>query len=178
MAGAKLLQQPLALAESCRAGCVAPRAPSSLSAARTPFLQAVAFPESLSAAVPQVPRPSRKSSLVQAVIDVPAGRGSSSSSSGEDPLPLLRRDWQSSLTFPSAGDASPDYVSAERRIHEAVVRTAAATAQRFQLQKDLSAGTEEAVPPALAGAYERCGEVCAEYAKTFFLGERSLPDGC
>ena len=72
-----------------------------------------------------------------------------------------------------AGDLGMgSYRSAEERILDVVVRHAA-TVQRETLADVRKAVTS---PELLAEAYERCGEVCAEYAKTFYLG--ADPDPC
>ena len=70
--------------------------------------------------------------------------------------------------------------SSEERVYEVVLKQAA-------LVKEQDKGTKRALnldKPTIEGdltngdllsdAYDRCGEVCAEYAKTFYLGTLSL----
>lgn len=106
---------------------------------------------------------SRYPGSVQAVLDVPAGRGNNQESS--DGLRLLSIGGQ---TYDTSS-----YVSAEKRIHDVVVKKAAAKQRAADLLADVPSG-------ALAGealldeAYARCGDVCAEYAKTFYLGTQLM----
>lgn len=64
-------------------------------------------------------------------------------------------------------------MSAEQKVYDAVAKQVAIVDDRSQrglLQddvRDLTSGTSREL---LAEAYTRCGEVCAEYAKTFYLG--------
>jgi hypothetical protein len=77
---------------------------------------------------------------------------------------------QSSVLIDPAGRNS---MSAEQKVYDAVAKQVAIVDDRSQrglLQddvRDLSSGTSREL---LAEAYTRCGEVCAEYAKTFYLG--------
>lgn len=77
---------------------------------------------------------------------------------------------QSSVLVDPAGRNS---MSAEQKVYDAVAKQAAIVDDRSQrglLQDDarnLASGTSREL---LAEAYARCGEVCAEYAKTFYLG--------
>lgn len=81
----------------------------------------------------------------------------------------------SSLTVSPAGDAAVAVVSSEQKVYDVVVKQAAL------LKRQLRPQQQQAAPPAvareldaprggLAEAYARCGEICEEYAKTFYLG--------
>ena len=71
--------------------------------------------------------------------------------------------------------------SSEERVYEVVLKQAALVREQRKIAKrglDLvkpieGDSTNEAL---LNDAYDRCGEVCAEYAKTFYLGTFSLSD--
>ncbi|XP_051147405.1 phytoene synthase 2, chloroplastic [Andrographis paniculata] len=63
--------------------------------------------------------------------------------------------------------------SSEQKVYEVVLRQAALVKKRLGNEKDMDARTDIVLPGSqnlLSEAYERCGEVCAEYAKTFYLG--------
>ena len=69
-------------------------------------------------------------------------------------------------------------ISSEERVYEVVLRQAALVREQkrdraLDLKKPV--GTDGMVNwDLLNGAYDRCGEVCAEYAKTFYLGTFSF----
>eukprot|EP01018_Ginkgo_biloba_P002655 Gb_27208 [translate_table: standard] len=68
-------------------------------------------------------------------------------------------------------------LSSEQRVHDVVLKQAAMVGkQKSKNQLDVK---PEIVSPItielLNQAYERCGEVCAEYAKTFYLGNLLYP---
>ncbi|GAU22205.1 hypothetical protein TSUD_252330 [Trifolium subterraneum] len=75
--------------------------------------------------------------------------------------------------------AEPSSRSSEERVYEVVLKQASLVKEEkrgvnieFDLEKtiegDLSNGD------VLNSAYDRCGEVCAEYAKTFYLGTQLM----
>uniref|UniRef100_A0ACD6AQ73 Uncharacterized protein n=2 Tax=Avena sativa TaxID=4498 RepID=A0ACD6AQ73_AVESA len=84
----------------------------------------------------------------------------------------------SSLTVSPAGDAAVVTSSSEQKVYDVVLKQAAL------LRRQLRPATTTAPPPATAReqladamprgglkeAYARCGEICDEYAKTFYLG--------
>uniref|UniRef100_M8AV50 Phytoene synthase, chloroplastic n=1 Tax=Aegilops tauschii TaxID=37682 RepID=M8AV50_AEGTA len=81
----------------------------------------------------------------------------------------------SSLTVSPGGDAAVAVVSSEQKVYDVVVKQAAL------LKRQLRPQQQQAAPPAVARemdaprgglgeAYARCGEICEEYAKTFYLG--------
>ncbi|KAJ8461587.1 hypothetical protein OPV22_034513 [Ensete ventricosum] len=76
-------------------------------------------------------------------------------------LPLV-----SSLLTSTAGEVA---VSSEQKVYDVVLKQAALVKQQPR-----SRGKSDTVIPGSLGllkeAYDRCGEVCAEYAKTFYLG--------
>ena len=64
------------------------------------------------------------------------------------------------------------YMTAEERVFEAVVKEAAKV-ERVSLA-DVKPYTPISTPELMLEAYDRCGEVCGEYAKTFYLGGRGF----
>ena len=64
------------------------------------------------------------------------------------------------------------YMTAEERVFEAVVKEAAKV-ERVSLA-DVRPDTPISTPELMLEAYDRCGEVCGEYAKTFYLGGRGF----
>nr|QCI61139.1 Phytoene synthase [Crocus sativus] len=71
--------------------------------------------------------------------------------------------------------ASPreEFISSEQRVYDVVLKQAALVREQGRLTTPLDVKPDMAVPGALyllKEAYDRCGEVCAEYAKTFYLG--------
>jgi 15-cis-phytoene synthase len=85
---------------------------------------------------------------------------------GAPALPGLR------VAAPSPGDAF--VVPSEQRVHEVVLRQAALAAAAPRTARI------EPVPldGGLKAAFHRCGEVCREYAKTFYLGKRDRSPRC
>ncbi|KAK8954375.1 hypothetical protein KSP39_PZI002942 [Platanthera zijinensis] len=59
-------------------------------------------------------------------------------------------------------------------IHDAVIKNAVLAGENYRLNTRTRTSSPEISTPAswnmLRDAYDRCGEVCAEYAKTFYLG--------
>ncbi|XBI05329.1 hypothetical protein VPH35_133504 [Triticum aestivum] len=79
----------------------------------------------------------------------------------------------SSLTVSPGGEAAVAVVSSEQKVYDVVLKQAALLKRQLRPQ--------QAAPPAVAReldaprgglgkAYARCGEICEEYAKTFYLG--------
>jgi phytoene synthase len=69
--------------------------------------------------------------------------------------------------------------SSEEKVYEVVLKQAALVReQKKERISDVVAGNDQAESMTrgdlLNGAYNRCGDVCAEYAKTFYLGICSL----
>ncbi|KAG0582241.1 hypothetical protein M758_3G044100 [Ceratodon purpureus] len=84
---------------------------------------------------------------------------------------------QSSVTTEAAGRS---YLSAEQKVLEVVAKQAAMVDEQQRrsgistlqdVRPDLTAGSAAEL---LDEAYVRCGEVCAEYAKTFYLGTKLM----
>jgi len=80
------------------------------------------------------------------------------------------------ITFASFSPAVADPSrSSEERVYEVVLKQAAlvkeqnkGTKRALNLNKPIEGGLIQG--DLLSVAYDRCGEVCAEYAKTFYLG--------
>ena len=100
--------------------------------------------------------------------------------------------WKANLSL--EGDQRISYRSSEERVYDVVLKQAALMAKRAtetttttssssssisSPNKERITGWEESglgslsdiSAQVLEDAYTRCGEVCAEYAKTFYLGE-------
>nr|QMU23689.1 phytoene synthase 2 [Eleocharis dulcis] len=63
-------------------------------------------------------------------------------------------------------------ISSEKKVYDVVLKQAALVKRKLS-STDLDFGPELLLPgtiPVLKEAYDRCGEVCEEYAKTFYLG--------
>ncbi|KAG5221695.1 phytoene synthase [Salix suchowensis] len=64
--------------------------------------------------------------------------------------------------------------SSEKKVYEVVLKQAALVKEEKRKILDVITGNDQAESMTrgdlLNGAYNRCGEVCAEYAKTFYLG--------
>lgn len=64
-------------------------------------------------------------------------------------------------------------VSSEEKVYNVVLKQAALIKEQWRPSPDLDVNPDVVLPGnlgLLSEAYERCGEVCAEYAKTFYLG--------
>ncbi|KAL8532265.1 hypothetical protein ACS0TY_008752 [Phlomoides rotata] len=75
----------------------------------------------------------------------------------------------SSLVATPAGEIT---LSSEQRVYDVVLRQAALVKRQLK-NEDLEVKPDIVLPGSLGlltEAYDRCGEVCAEYAKTFYLG--------
>nr|QSM05874.1 chloroplastic phytoene synthase 2 [Capsicum frutescens] len=77
---------------------------------------------------------------------------------------------QSSLVASPAGEMA---VSSEKKVYDVVLKQAALVKRQLRSTDDLKVKPDIVLPGnlgLLSEAYDRCGEVCAEYAKTFYLG--------
>jgi phytoene synthase len=84
----------------------------------------------------------------------------------------------SSLTVSPAGDAAVAVVSSEQKVYDVVLKQAALLRRQLRPQQPAAREMVEAMPRGgLNEAYARCGEICEEYAKTFYLGN-SAPPSC
>lgn len=78
---------------------------------------------------------------------------------------------QSSLVASPAGEMA---VSSEKKVYEVVLKQAALVKRHLISTDDIQVKPDIVLPGnlgLLSEAYDRCGEVCAEYAKTFYLGQ-------
>ncbi|KAK7385651.1 hypothetical protein VNO78_31414 [Psophocarpus tetragonolobus] len=74
------------------------------------------------------------------------------------------------LANPAAGEVA---VSAEQKVYDVVLKQASLVKKKLSSTGELDAKPDIALPgnmSLLNEAYDRCGEICAEYAKTFYLG--------
>lgn len=63
--------------------------------------------------------------------------------------------------------------SSEQKVYDVVLKQAALVKRQLRSDDDLEVKPDIILPGTLgllSEAYDRCGEVCAEYAKTFYLG--------
>ncbi|CAN4078439.1 unnamed protein product [Withania somnifera] len=77
---------------------------------------------------------------------------------------------QSSLVASPAGEMA---VSSEKKVYDVVLKQAALVKRQLISTDEVEVKPDIVVPGnlgLLSEAYDRCGEVCAEYAKTFYLG--------
>lgn len=80
-------------------------------------------------------------------------------------LPII-----SSMVASHAGEIA---ISSEEKVYNVVLKQAALVKQQLKSSEDLDVKPDIVLPGTLSllsEAYDRCGEVCAEYAKTFYLG--------
>ncbi|KVI08675.1 phytoene synthase 2, chloroplastic [Cynara cardunculus var. scolymus] len=64
-------------------------------------------------------------------------------------------------------------VSSEQLVYDVVLKQAALVKEQMRAREDVEVKPDIVLPGTLGvlnEAYDRCGEVCAEYAKTFYLG--------
>nr|BAI47572.1 phytoene synthase [Ipomoea sp. Kenyan] len=64
-------------------------------------------------------------------------------------------------------------MSSEQKVYDVVLKQAALVNRKLRSRDDLEVKPDIVLPGdlgVLSEAYDRCGEVCAEYAKTFYLG--------
>ena len=76
----------------------------------------------------------------------------------------------SMIATSSAGEMA---VSSEEKVYNVVLKQAALVKRQLRPSEDLDVKPDIVAPGTLSlliEAYDRCGEVCAEYAKTFYLG--------
>lgn len=76
----------------------------------------------------------------------------------------------SSMVANPAGEMA---VSSEQKVYDVVLKQAALVKRQLRSSGDLDVKPDIVLPGTLSllsEAYDRCGEVCAEYAKTFYLG--------
>ncbi|KAL2942856.1 Phytoene synthase 1 chloroplastic [Bienertia sinuspersici] len=83
----------------------------------------------------------------------------------------------SSMVANPTGDVA--VLSSEQRVYDVVLKQAALVNRELKAREDLDLDVKPdiAVPGTLSllgEAYDRCGEVCAEYAKTFYLGTQLM----
>lgn len=74
------------------------------------------------------------------------------------------------LANPAAGEP---VVSSEQRVYDVVLKQASLVKRKLGPTGELEVKPDIVLPgnlSLLSEAYDRCGEVCAEYAKTFYLG--------
>lgn len=80
------------------------------------------------------------------------------------------------ITNVLANPAAEVAVSSEQKVYDVVLKQASLVRRNLKSGgfEDLTSPEPEIVLPGNLGllneAYNRCGEVCAEYAKTFYLG--------
>lgn len=76
----------------------------------------------------------------------------------------------SSMVANPAGEMA---ISSEQKVYNVVLKQAALVEKQLRTSGDLDVNPDIVLPGTLSllsEAYDRCGEVCAEYAKTFYLG--------
>jgi len=74
------------------------------------------------------------------------------------------------LANPTAGEVA---VSSEQKVYDVVLKQASLVKRKLSSTGELEVKPEIVLPgnlSLLSEAYDRCGEICAEYAKTFYLG--------
>ncbi|CAA0813408.1 Phytoene synthase- chloroplastic [Striga hermonthica] len=82
----------------------------------------------------------------------------------------------SRLSPPSSMAAIPAAeitLTSEQKVYDVVLRQAALVKRQLESKEDLEVKPDIVLPGTLSllsEAYDRCGEVCEEYAKTFYLG--------
>ncbi|KAL0381310.1 UNVERIFIED_CONTAM: Bifunctional 15-cis-phytoene synthase, chromoplastic [Sesamum angustifolium] len=76
----------------------------------------------------------------------------------------------SSMVASPAGEIT---LSSEQKVYDVVLKQAALVKRQLKSSDDIEVKPDIILPGSLSllsEAYDRCGEVCAEYAKTFYLG--------
>eukprot|EP00897_Mesotaenium_endlicherianum_P010517 jgi/Mesen1/9494/ME000063S08944 len=114
-----------------------------------------------------------KGVLVSAVLDLPRPEEQGAAENEErGASPTVRLNVQTGAT----SDSNILKQSCEERIFEVVVKQAAAAQREAMAEHGVrSQAAPLAVDPELLNeAYARCEEVCAEYAKTFYLGTKLM----
>ncbi|KAL5574317.1 hypothetical protein UlMin_023914 [Ulmus minor] len=72
-----------------------------------------------------------------------------------------------------ANPAGEMVISSEQKVNNVVLKQAALVKKQLRSTQDLDVKPDILLPgtiSVLTEAYDRCGEICAEYAKTFYLG--------
>ena len=72
-----------------------------------------------------------------------------------------------------ANPAGEVAVSSEQKVYDVVLKQASLVKRKLRSVEELDVKPDVRLPGnlgLLSEAYDRCGEVCAEYAKTFYLG--------
>ena len=121
-----------------------------------------------------------------ALVSLRAARGGMSAACMVAPRAVLsqREEASDSVRAQSSTFTEPlgrSFQSAEQRVHEAVAKQVAIVEreQNHARQTSLVDVRPDLTPVStldmLEEAYARCGEVCAEYAKTFYLGTHCYP---
>jgi phytoene synthase len=85
---------------------------------------------------------------------------------------------ESSSNFPIisnvlASTAGEVAISSEQKVYDVVLKQASLVKRKLSSTGELEVKPEIVLPgnlSLLSEAYDRCGEICAEYAKTFYLG--------
>ncbi|WOL04849.1 phytoene synthase 2, chloroplastic [Canna indica] len=75
-----------------------------------------------------------------------------------------------SLATNAAGEVT---ISSEQKVYDVVLKQAELVKKQLKSSTTLELKLDVLIPESLSllkEAYDRCGEVCAEYAKTFYLG--------
>ncbi|KAM7277940.1 hypothetical protein ACFE04_005074 [Oxalis oulophora] len=73
-----------------------------------------------------------------------------------------------------ASPAGEIVISSEQKVNNVVLKQASLIRRQLERTGDLDAKPDITLPGSLSvlsEAYDRCGEICAEYAKTFYLGK-------
>ncbi|KAL5201126.1 hypothetical protein ABZP36_035480 [Zizania latifolia] len=118
---------------------------------------------------------------------VDGGRGglvpSCSVRAGSDPIGCLEVEppWSGiapalplpSVVVPADGSLAVA-VPSEQRVHDVVLKQAALAAAAPRTVRPVPLAEPERAPGGLKAAFDRCGEVCKEYAKTFYLATQLM----
>lgn len=89
---------------------------------------------------------------------------------GQEPEKGFKFPIYSSLVANPAGDVA---ISSEQKVYDVVLKQAALVEQQMRKRRAFEVKTDMVIPGTtylLKEAYDRCGQICAEYAKTFYLG--------
>ncbi|XP_022844224.1 bifunctional 15-cis-phytoene synthase, chromoplastic-like [Olea europaea var. sylvestris] len=73
----------------------------------------------------------------------------------------------------AASPAGETMLTSEHKVYDVFLRQAALVKRQLRSNDNLEVKLDIVLPGPcsfLSEAYDRCGEVCAEYAKTFYLG--------
>ncbi|KAK3015392.1 hypothetical protein RJ639_006886 [Escallonia herrerae] len=107
--------------------------------------------------------PRRSSTSLNAEFKISSLGGSTSDNGGNFSV-------VSSMVANPAGELT---VSSEQKVYDVVLKQAALVKKQLRSSEDYEVKPDIVLPGTLSllsEAYDRCGEVCAEYAKTFYLG--------